>query len=476
MNKFLKISKHIASIQLKEDLFVAWNKYSPSILLLTSGGAKLLRNPKAAISAKDNRRYAKFVETLAKHQFLYSEAEDPYKQIFYDSIFKKITDVDNNATEFYNRRGPYNNLYISNDHCNLNCGYCIRTYKNEYNYTSKAMVPKERTEKILSIVDQYIQERIKHETSPVPISFNGGEILLEWELIEEIIKRIEKKYHDIKFAYFMNTNMTLMNEGISKFLSDHNVEVHLSIDCYREIHNKTRKYHNGAGSFDDVIRGLSIFREHNIDNKIYGFQGTVEYPGEIIPEEIFRMNEYDFVEARLAPNLLNISKADARRKARLMGKLFKMNIGHKLKVTDGYFDNMKKLVNMNNYSFFFTCVGLSCFPSFGINLNISKMSLSLLCSYINKAAVPLEQINYDIYHRNLWERAREFIMERANSIKEKCVGCNMVGICRGGCIMSGLDNENQMNAGACEYQREIWKKFLQITAGNITFAELGTEN
>jgi hypothetical protein len=64
------------------------------------------------------------------------------------------------------------------------------------------------------------------------------------------------------------------------------------------------------------------------------------------------MKKYGFETARLAPNLLNISKKDAIKKARIMGELLELNMSHEFKVRDGYFANMEKLINLEEYSFF----------------------------------------------------------------------------------------------------------------------------
>jgi len=40
-------------------------------------------------------------------------------------------------------------------------------------------------------------------------------------------------------------------------------------------------------------------------------------------------------------------------------------------------------------------------------------------------------------------------------------GVSMLGICRGGCIYSGLDKNNKLNESACVYQKKIFRIFLR---------------
>ena len=311
-----------------------------------------------------------------------------------------------------------------------------------------------------SIIDQYIKRKIINGAKKITISFNGGEILLEWDLIKFIVKRNSEKYRHLKFKYYINTNMTLMNKKIAKFISKHDFDLDISIDGYKEAHNKTRIYHDGKGSFDDVIKGLEIYRKYNKKNPIIDFQGTIENPDDFIPEEVFKMRHFGFEKARLGSNLLNVSEEDAIKISRLMKMLLELNLKNTFQVSDLYFNNIRHLINLEEYKFYFTCNGLSCLPKMGIYVNISSMRFSHICSYVPKATVAAESLNYDIYNPKLWEISRNFIKDRMNSLKNNCSKCDLIGICKGDCVMLGLDNENQLNKSACIFQNEMWKLFL----------------
>ena len=97
----------------------------------------------------------------------------------------------------------------------------------------------------------------------------------------------------------------------------------------------------------------------------------------------------------------------------------------------------------------------------GLELNLSTLSLSHLCGFVPGAALPIEELGYDIYNPKLWEVSYEFIKGRMESVLKLCMECELVGICLGGCIMSGLDNENRLNKAACAYQKEMWKIYVK---------------
>jgi len=240
-------------------------------------------------------------------------------------------------------------------------------------------------------------------------------------------------------------------------LSLHNFKVDISIDGYREAHNRTREYHGGGGSFDDVIKGLRIFREFKEVNR---FQGTIENIDKFDPEQVYGLENYDFVEARLAPNLLDVTEEDVVRKAELMGKFLELNRQHRLQVTEFFFSNAKEKINQDSYRFSFFCRGLSCLPQIVLSLNISSLRLTQLCPYVPDASLSLEELEYDIYNKKLWETSYGFIKQRAEVLKKYRLDCRLVGLCSGGCIYTGLDNENQLNKAACAFQKKLWSIYI----------------
>jgi len=396
---------------------------------------------------------------LNKYKVFFNGNPDPSKDDFFKSINVQIQRINKNMDDFYKYKRDYEKLNIVNDICNLKCPYCVKNYNNLFSPVS--IKTDEKIKLINKCIDQFFLYKLKNNVYSTNISFNGGEILLDWKLIKSIIERISNKYKNIKVKYSLNTNMTLMTEEIAEFLYRYKFKVYISIDGYKEAHNKTRIYHDGRGSFDDVIKNLGIFRKYNKNYQIEGFQGTIEYPDEFDPLEVYKMGKYGFYSARLAPNLLNISEEDAIKKAKLMGRFLHLNSQNKFKVTETYFENMKKLINLEKYFFFFNCIGLSCFPKIELSFNLSTLRINRLCSYIPKATITFRELGYDIYNPKLWEISSRFIQNRAEALYENCINCELVGICRGGCIYTGIDNENQLNKAACVYQKELWKIYVK---------------
>ena len=457
----LGVSKYLHFLPMDNDIFIGWNRYFPAVFILNDAALDLMDRIKNHQPIEINEETDKYIRELKKYKFLYENGSDfdPFRENFVRMVRREVEKPDRNARDFYRLKKDYAELKIVTDDCNLACAYCVNNYgRNPSDIKRK---DEDKLKIVHSCIDQFMAGKIKNRVKEARIFFNGGEILVEWELIKDLVQRIAYKYKEIKVNYSMNTNLTLLTDEMAEFFNRFNFKLHISIDGYREAHNRTRKYHNGRGSFDDIIKKVEIYRHWNKEKGLKSFQGTIEFPGDFEPEEVYKMEQYGFTSARLAPNLLNCSEEDAQKKARLMGKFLELNSLHQFQVTESVFTRLKDKINQQEYRFNFNCQGLSMLYRIGLELNLSTLSLSHLCGFVPGAALPIEELGYDIYNPKLWEVSYEFIKGRMESVLKLCMECELVGICLGGCIMSGLDNENRLNKAACAYQKEMWKIYVK---------------
>lgn len=468
MKKKINVSQYLHFLQVEKEMYIGWNRFYPSIFIFNNSALELLDRIKAnkPVTAEEEIHIAPFLEEFKKYKFIYEGDSDPSREDFLKMVRQKLEEPDRGAKDFYRQEEDYADLKIVNEECNLRCSYCVNedTPPPKHSTGMKKKLPeKDRLRIINRCVDQFFARKIKNNVHEAKIFFNGGEILVDWKLIKKIVQRIKRKYPGMKIEYSINTNLALLTEEIARFFKRHHFKVHISIDGYREAHNKTRKYHNGKGSFDDVIEKVGLYRKINKKNSLPAFQGTIEYPDEFQPEEVYKMDKHGFVMARLAPNLLNVTEDDAVKKARLMGKFLELNSRHKEKfrVTELIFTRAKNKINQEAYRFSFNCQGLSALPKLGVEVNISTLSISHLCGFIPGTALPAEELQYDIYNPKLWEVSYQFIKDRMGIVLKECMDCPLVGICVGGCILSGLDTQNHLNKSACVYQREMWELYVK---------------
>jgi len=90
----------------------------------------------------------------------------------------------------------------------------------------------------------------------VEVNYWGGEPLLKWELIKRVTlyaKSVSEKL-SIPVNFGGTTNATLLTPEKFDFLDEHKIFFLLSIDGGKDSHDLFRKFKNGTGSHDLVIR------------------------------------------------------------------------------------------------------------------------------------------------------------------------------------------------------------------------------
>lgn len=97
--------------------------------------------------------------------------------------------------------------------CNLNCSYCYETHKqNKY-------MSVEQAKSIISKEAQFVLKDKKFDE--LQIDFMGGEPLMNFTLIKEIVEWLENGAIDVPWLCFASTNATLISEEIKLWLHEH---------------------------------------------------------------------------------------------------------------------------------------------------------------------------------------------------------------------------------------------------------------
>ena len=142
--------------------------------------------------------------------------------------------------------------------CNLRCSYCI--YSDDF-FGQRRHSEKSMTQKVAYQAIDFLMLHSRCENT-VDIGFYGGEPLLEYAKIIDIVAYIERTYPEKNVVYHMTTNGTLLNDKIVDFLVDKNFEVMVSIDGPKKIHDMHRRFAaNGKGSFSVVRNNMKRIKE-----------------------------------------------------------------------------------------------------------------------------------------------------------------------------------------------------------------------
>ncbi len=146
--------------------------------------------------------------------------------------------------------------------CNLDCDYCYVFKHRDMSWkTMPSVMHSEIVQKFAERLKEYAE---KYALERVNIIFHGGEPLMcgEQKLLDfvDIIDTILGE--NIKASYSLQTNGTLVTDSFLHACEQKDIGISLSVDGHKCIHNKHRKYKNGTGSHDDVVRGISLLKQY----------------------------------------------------------------------------------------------------------------------------------------------------------------------------------------------------------------------
>ena len=143
------------------------------------------------------------------------------------------------------------------DGCNFNCSYCSLGKKDSYSFVSK--------DKLIEILDYACRIALAKNENQISFIFHGGEpTLIAPQVYSEALQLIEERYPQIKKQYSMQTNAGNLSEELLEFLDDFNVQVGVSIDGSKNIHDAERKSLGGFPTFETVSKNVEILQKHNI--------------------------------------------------------------------------------------------------------------------------------------------------------------------------------------------------------------------
>lgn len=178
--------------------------------------------------------------------------------------------------DFNNNKLKTLTLNLSRD-CNLRCTYCFEGIDFR---KSTGMMDKDTA---ILATELFITQLGDDNGT---IIFTGGEPLLNFNVIKEIINLIsEKKKDNVKF--FIKTNGTLITEEICEYLVEHDVDLQISIDGHKTVHDYHRVFPNGKGSFEKVTKVINLLLERNYGHKVV-LRATVTHHTVQFLEESFR--------------------------------------------------------------------------------------------------------------------------------------------------------------------------------------------
>lgn len=149
------------------------------------------------------------------------------------------------------------------DNCNFRCGYCVYggCYEGMRQHRDVDM-PDDVSRKAIN----EFATRSRHNGKDFVISFYGGEPLLRWPTIKELIEYTKKGFGK-HFRSNMTTNGWLLTPDKFEFLVSNNFMLCVSLDGPKEIHDRYRKLNGDKdgliSTYDGIMDNLKKLKEFN---------------------------------------------------------------------------------------------------------------------------------------------------------------------------------------------------------------------
>lgn len=145
--------------------------------------------------------------------------------------------------------------------CNCVCTYCF--------YDDVSNCREVKTHGVIQsptwrkLVDDVFNSNEHYER--VNFLFQGGEPLMAGlKFFKQFVAYVKKRQKACEVSYSVQTNGTLLSPSFCEFFKNECFFVGISIDGFRENHNRNRFLHD-HGSYDQVMNGLNLLKSYQLE-------------------------------------------------------------------------------------------------------------------------------------------------------------------------------------------------------------------
>lgn len=140
--------------------------------------------------------------------------------------------------------------------CNLKCVYCSEGDKAE-------LYMKQET--LHKLIDDLPELADACRTKRIDILWHGGEpLMMPKKILSEAMEYAQKRLQGYDIRFLMQTNATLVTPDWIQIFQKYHVEVGVSMDGYRQLHDANRRKKDGSPSYDEVIHHIHDLQKADI--------------------------------------------------------------------------------------------------------------------------------------------------------------------------------------------------------------------
>lgn len=356
--------------------------------------------------------------------------------------------------------------------CNLKCKYCFVVQQ-----------PKEMTFQVAKDAADFFANNANMSKQMPSINYFGGEPLLKWDdIIVPLTEYIREKY-GMNFRLGITTNGILLDEEKLEFMKKHGIGFLFSIDGDKKTQDLNRPYHNGKGSFDDLINKIPMFLKYNPN---LTFRATIDNDNVSDMAENYQFAiDMGYNNVFMVPNVFR--DWNEKQREEMKKQLFKIAniyITNKRNGKDIEFNqfaeaqrNIRRINELKGTTRY-RDTGIN-FPAFGrCGLGGTKFASVGMTGKLYSCQELVENPNLGDYFEigNIYDgvdnKKRWNIINKFNprniirSDGKTCRDCSMNQICNGGCLINNYlatENLEIVPSIMCDFYQECINQQLRIT-------------
>ncbi|KKR47527.1 MAG: arylsulfatase regulator (Fe-S oxidoreductase) [Parcubacteria group bacterium GW2011_GWA1_40_21] len=318
---------------------------------------------------------------------------------------------------------------IMSEACNFRCSYCV--HFNNLEMSDRVKNPKKfmNFEIAKETIEKYLKILRKHSKKIAEINFGGGEPILAWEVIEQVLEYCQLNYgREFDFCFSINTNASLITPKIAEKLKEYNVEIASSLDGLRDGNDLVRLTKSGGGTFEIITQGFENLAEKGYPMK--GIAVTInDWNFQFIDEKIIDWaNDRDMKEVRIDIDIIGMVQTPIKN---IVGKL--MYLRQYAKNLDieiaGFWSRPAENLNDSTLDSHVAFCGMVR----GNNMCVSPSGDIYGCGYSATRLGTISQIESFCASDS---RYSNFVREHLTGTMKMCKGCMIEGQCGGGCVIT----------------------------------------
>ncbi|MGB8454679.1 MAG: 4Fe-4S cluster-binding domain-containing protein [Anaerocolumna sp.] len=149
-----------------------------------------------------------------------------------------------------------------NQKCNLCCNYCYLGELTDNTMSSETAVKS---------IDMAFANVKSHRDNKLWFHFVGGEILLDFKLLQNIVSYIKERnvYEQKILTFSLTTNATLFSQDIMDWLTDNDFIIKVSIDGDKETNDSNRISKSGYSVYDKILDNWHYIKDYEEKCKRY---------------------------------------------------------------------------------------------------------------------------------------------------------------------------------------------------------------